>query len=272
VVDQGPLSRILMSMDTTLVGRVALVTGSASGIGAATARLLTDRGAVTYCADLNTAEAARVTSTDSETSRTIPIRLDVREEDGWERAVSEVLESQGHLDVLVHAAGIAAASPLAETTLAEWRRVLSTNLDGSFLAIKHGVQAMREAGGAIVVIGSASGIRASAGATAYSTSKAAVSMLVRSAAKECRESGIPVRINTVSPGGVKTPLWRAMPFFRDLVELHGSEDGAFAAMEAHGGDRFAEPDEIAQSVLFLVSDAASHITGVELPVDGGYVL
>ncbi|MCK5489554.1 MAG: SDR family oxidoreductase, partial [Gemmatimonadetes bacterium] len=92
------------------------------------------------------------------------------------------------------------------------------------------------------------------------------------AAKECRESGIPVRINTVSPGGVKTPLWRAMPFFRDLVELHGSEDGAFAAMETHGGDRFAEPDEIAQSVLFLVSDAASHITGVELPVDGGYVL
>jgi len=193
VVDQGPQSRIFMSMDTTLVGR------------------------------------ARVTSTGSETSRTIPIRLDVREEEGWERAVSEVLESQGHLDVLVHAAGIAAASPLAETTLAEWRRVLSTNLDGSFLAIKHGVQAMREAGGAIVVIGSASGIRASAGAAAYSTSKAAVSMLVRSAAKECRESGIPVRINTVSPGGVKTPLWRAMPFFRDLVELHGSEDGAFAA-------------------------------------------
>jgi NAD(P)-dependent dehydrogenase (short-subunit alcohol dehydrogenase family) len=259
-------------MDMTLAGRVALVTGAASGIGEATARLLAARGAVTYCANLNIDEVESVAPTGPGAAPAIPVQLDVREEADWDRAVSEVLEAQGRLDILVHAAGIAAASPLAETTLAEWRRVLSTNLDGTFLAIRHGVRAMSESGGAIVVLGSASGIRASAGAAAYSTSKAAVSMLVRSAAKECRENGIPVRINVVSPGGVKTPLWRTMSFFRDLVELHGSEDGAFAAMEAHGGDRFAAPDEIAQSVLFLASDAASHITGVELPVDGGYVL
>ena len=258
-------------MDMTLAGRVALVTGAASGIGEATARLLAARGAVTYCADLND-EFESVAPAGSGASPTIPIRLDVREEADWERAIADVLESQGHLDILVHAAGIAAASPLVETTLSEWRRVLSTNLDGSFLAIKHGVGAMSTTGGAIVVIGSASGIRASAGAAAYSTSKAAVSMLVRSAAKECRENGIAVRINTLSPGGVRTSLWRAMPFFRDLVEVHGSEEGAFAAMEAHGGDRFASPEEIAESVLFLVSDSASHITGAELPVDGGYVL
>jgi NAD(P)-dependent dehydrogenase (short-subunit alcohol dehydrogenase family) len=259
-------------MDMTMEGRVALVTGAASGIGAATARLLAARGAVTYCADLTVPEADDQGTTGSETSGIIPIRLDVREEADWEMAITEVLDNQGRIDVLVHAAGIAGASRLTETSFSEWHRVLGTNLDGSFLAIKHGVRAMSEAGGAIVVLGSASGIRASAGAAAYSTSKAAVSMLVRSAAKECRENGIPVRINAVSPGGVKTPLWRAMPFFRDLVELHGSEDGAFAAMEAHGGDRFADPEEIAQSVLFLVSDSASHITGVELPVDGGYVL
>ena len=259
-------------MDKLLAGRVALVTGATSGIGAATARLLAAHGAVTYCADLVEPEADEVGTSDTTTSRTVHMRLDVREEADWETAVSAVLEREGRLDVLVNSAGIAAASPLADTTLTEWRRVLATNLDGSFLAIKHGIRAMKESGGAIVVIGSASGIRPSAGAAAYSTSKAAVSMLVRAAAKECRQEKLPIRINAVSPGGVKTPLWREMSFFSDLVELHGSEEAAFAAMEAHGGDRFAEPEQVAEGVLFLVSDAANHITGVELPLDDGYTL
>ena len=259
-------------MDRLLAGRVALITGAASGIGEATAQVLAAHGAVTYCADLNTAEAEVGARLDPPTSQTTRIQLDVREEADWERAIATVLEQKGRLDVLVHAAGIAAASPLADTTMAEWHQVLATNLDGSFLAIKHGIRAMREAGGTIVVVGSASGIRPSAGAAAYSASKAAVGMLVRAAAKECREEKLPIRINAVSPGGVKTPLWRAMPFFQDLVELHGSEEAAFAAMEAHGGDRFANPEQIAQGVLFLVSDAASHVTGVELPIDDGYTL
>ena len=153
-----------------------------------------------------------------------------------------MLGRQGRLDILVHAAGISAATPLIDTTLAEWRRVLATNLDGTFLAIKHGIRAMRAAGGAIVVLGSAAGIRPSAGAAAYSTSKAGVTMLVRAAAKECRESKLPIRINVVSPAGVRTPMWRDVEFVQDLVRQHGSED------------------------------AAAHVTGVELPVDGGYVL
>jgi 3(or 17)beta-hydroxysteroid dehydrogenase len=253
-------------------GRVALVTGAASGIGEATARLLAAQGAAVYCADLETMETARIDQASSARPRTTRLQLDVRKEEDWEGAVSTVLREQGCLDILVHAAGISAATPVVDTTLPEWRRVLATNLDGSFLAIKHGIRAMGSDGGAIVVVGSASGIRPSAGAAAYSTSKTAVSMLVRTAAKECLEAELPIRINVVSPAGVRTPMWRTMPFFQDLTREHGSEDAAFAVLEAQGGGRFAEPEEIAESVLFLVSDAASHITGVELPVDAGYTL
>ena len=252
--------------------QVALVTGACSGIGAATAKLLVEQGTVVYNADLKVTENDRTDRADSPNSRLIELRLDVREESDWDRAVTMILGRHKRLDILVHAAGISAASPINDTTLKEWRRVLTTNLDGSFLAIKHGIRAMHSAGGAIVVVGSASGIRPASGAAAYSTSKAAVSMLVRAAAKECRDSKLPIRINAVSPAGVKTSMWRDMPFFQDLISEHGSEDGAFAALEASGGGRFAEPEEIAQIIMFLASDAAEHVTGVELPVDGGYIL
>ena len=255
-----------------LSDRVALVTGAGSGIGAATAQLLADRGATVYGADLKVKEADDTELSGSRGSSINELRLDVREEADWESAIAAVLSRQKRLNILVHAAGISAASPLADTTFAEWRRVLATNLDGSFLAIKHGVRAMSSAGGTIVVIGSASGIRPPVGAIAYATSKAAVSMMVRAAAKECRGNKLPIRINAVSPAGVKTPMWRDIPFFQDLVRQHGSEDAAFTAMEVEAGGRFADPVEIAQSVLFLVSDAAAQVNGVELPVDGGYIL
>ncbi len=253
-----------------LSGRVALVTGAGSGIGAATAELLAAHNAFVYGADLKVTEVEGIERSGSKDQT--EFRLDVRAEADWERVIATVLGEQGRLDILVHAAGISAASPLADTSLDEWRRVLATNLDGSFLAIKYGIRAMGKAGGAIVLVGSASGIRPAAGATAYSTSKSAVSMLARGAAKECREANLPIRINVVSPAGVKTPMWQTMPFFQDLIRRYGSEDAAFAALEADTGGRFAEPEEVARSVLFLVSEAASHITGVELPVDGGYIL
>ena len=255
-----------------LSGRVALVTGAGSGIGEATALLLAAHGATVFGADL---EAPRASDSGSSEPANVPstaVRLDVRNEADWEDALTEITESFGRLDILVHSAGISGAAPLAETSMAEWRRVLETNLDGAFLAVRHGIRAMRDSGGAIVLVGSASGIRPSAGAAAYSTSKAAVGMLARAAAIECRDRGLPIRVNVVSPAGVRTPMWSSMPFFQDLVREHGSESAAFEALESEGGQRFAEPEEVARSLLFLVSDAASHITGVELPVDGGYVL
>ncbi len=255
-----------------LSGRVALVTGAGSGIGEATARLLAAHGATVLLADLEAPSSPDSELVDPAGARSTTLRLDVRSEADWEDALAGIMEREGRLDILVHSAGISGASPLAGTSLAEWRRILETNLDGAFLAVRHGIRAMQDGGGTIVLIGSASGIRPAAGAAAYSTSKAAVGMLARAAAIECRDRGLPIRVNVVSPAGVRTPMWSSMPFFQDLVREHGSESAAFEALESEGGERFAEPEEIARSLLFLVSDAASHITGVELPVDGGYVL
>jgi NAD(P)-dependent dehydrogenase (short-subunit alcohol dehydrogenase family) len=150
--------------------------------------------------------------------------------------------------------------------------VLAINLDGAFLATKHGIRVMQKRGGCIVHVGSASGIRPAAGAAAYSTSKAALRMLVQTAAKECRQAGLPIRVNVVSPAGVKTSMWRTMPFFQELVREHGSENAAFAAMTKAGGGEFVEPEAVARVACFLLTDAARHITGVDLLVDDGYVL
>lgn len=261
-----------MTAQNCLSGRIALVTGAASGIGLATTRLLGSHGAVVYATDLTEFDTDGESAPGTTQADWTNLTLDVRSEAAWERAINVVLQESGRLDILVHAAGVSSGSPLPDTSIDEWRRVMSTNLDGTFLAIRHGLRALHSSGGAIVVLGSASGIRASAGAAAYSTSKAAVGMLVKAAAKECRENRLPIRINAVSPGGVRTPLWETMPFFQELVRQHGSPNEAFAVLEAEGGGRFVEPDEVAQSVLFLVSDASFHITGVELAVDGGYVL
>jgi 3(or 17)beta-hydroxysteroid dehydrogenase len=252
-----------------LEGRVALVTGAASGIGAATARLLAGNGAAVWCADRD-GDGAVATANGI---GGVPCRLDVTSEEDWETVFERLLAAHGRLDILVASAGISFGAPTAETRLDDWRRVLAVNLDGVFLGTRQALRAMSASGGCIVNVSSASGVKASAGASAYSASKAAVCMFSRAVAKECRDQGLPIRINTVCPGGVKTPLWSSMPFFQDLVRQTGSEEAAYKALEASApGSRFVEPEEIARAILYLVSDEAGFITGHDLVIDGGYIL
>jgi len=236
-----------------------LVTGAASGIGEAVAAAFEREGAEVIRADI----AYAMSGTAGE------VHLDVADESDWERT----MESAGRLDAVAGCAGISAAWTIAETTLAAWRRVMAVNLDGAFLTLKHGARAMREGGGSVVVVGSASGVKAVPNASAYCASKAAVRMLVKSAALELRAEGI--RVNCVSPAGVVTPLWRTMPFWKDLVEKHGGEEGAWNALGgADAGkpsiQRMAFPAEIAEAVVFLSCAQAAHITGADLAVDAGY--
>jgi NAD(P)-dependent dehydrogenase (short-subunit alcohol dehydrogenase family) len=242
---------------------VALITGAASGIGAATATHLAQRGAkkLILCDAQESKLADFAFSLPCERQLLIG---DVADEELWAAA---------DLCGLTHAvvnAGIGHSAPIAETSLADWRRVMAVNLDGAFLTLKAAMKAMRD-GGAIVLTASAAGVKAEPGIAAYAASKAAVIQLARVAAKE----GAPrIRVNAIAPGGVETAIWSDQPFFADLVEKTGSEEAAYRALAGKGTPlaRFAKPEEIAAQIAFLLSDAAAFTTGTCLVADGGYTL
>lgn len=256
-----------------IAGKVALVSGAASGIGKATARLFARAGARVAVTDVDGEGAKRLAEEIRQSNgQTSWHKLDVTAEADWHAAIEETLKAWGQLDILVANAGISFAKPVAEMTLEEWRRVMAVNLDGVFLGTKHAVRAMCGGrGGSIVIVSSASGLRAGGGgASAYCASKAALRLFAKSVALECADDGI--RVNVVLPGGVETPIWQSLANWKDLVEQHGSEEQVWKALgETQAGlKRFAKPEEIASALLFLASDESAFTTGAELVIDGGY--
>jgi NAD(P)-dependent dehydrogenase (short-subunit alcohol dehydrogenase family) len=252
--------------------KVALVTGAGSGIGRATVILLAREGATVVVADLNEPAAQAVAAEIiSAGGKAEPVRLDVTDEAMWQEATERVRAAHGRLDILVNNAGVPFGKAVADTSLDEWRRVLAVNLDGVFLGTRHGIRAMQASGGSIVNVASVSGIKPFAGASAYGAAKAAVRLLSRIAAIECQDAKNGVRVNVVTPGGVKTPMWDAMPFFRDLTARHGGAEQAFAAMAGDvPSQQFFSAAEVARTVLYLASDESAHLTGVELVMDRGH--
>ena len=189
--------------------------------------------------------------------------------------VDEQMWANADLTGLTHAlvnAGIGEGKPILESTLADWRRVLAINLDGAFLTLQAAMRAMQSNGGAIVLTASVAGLKAEPGIAAYGASKAGVIQLARVAAKE----GAPnrIRVNAIAPGGVETAIWSNVPFFADLVTSTGSEEASFKAMGAAATPlgRFAKPEEMAEQIAFLLSDASAFTTGTCLVSDGGYSL
>jgi NAD(P)-dependent dehydrogenase (short-subunit alcohol dehydrogenase family) len=254
-----------------LQDKVALVTGAGSGIGRAIAMLLGNEGAIVIVADIEPEAARSVTEAINVAGgRAETLCLDVSDEAAWQQATDQVLASHGRLAVVVNNAGVAFGRPVVDTTLVEWRRVTAVNLDGVFLGTKYGIRAMSGKGGSIVNIASVSGIKPFAGASAYGASKAAVRLLTKIAAIECQDAGNGVRVNAVTPGGVKTPMWETMPFFQELIARHGGTEEAFQAMAGSvGSHQFYSAEEVAQTVLFLSSDQSAHLTGVEVVMDRG---
>jgi NAD(P)-dependent dehydrogenase (short-subunit alcohol dehydrogenase family) len=245
-------------------GKIALVTGAASGIGAACARWLAAQG------------IGRLLLVDRDVDRLSALKLDceavrlagdVSDEGLWDRFEGEITS----LDYAVLNAGIAGGGLLPQTSLEDWRRLMSVNLDGAFLSLRSTLRRIAD-GGSIVLTASIAGLKGEPGAASYAVSKAAVIQLAKVAAKEFAPRG--VRINAIAPAGVDTPIWDDLDFFKGLVAQTGSREAAMAAMAKVSSPlgRIATPEEIAGQIGFLLSDAAGLITGTVLVSDGGYSL
>ena len=248
-------------MSGELSRQVAIVTGGASGIGAASAALLEGQGARVIVADLQDAKDG-------------PGRFvshDVASEESWKSLLADVLENEGRLDIVVNNAGISGGTGNPETTTVEnWQRVQAINSEGVFLGCKYAIQGMKKTGpdkpasrGSIVNISSVAGLIGSAGPTAYTSSKGAVRLLSKSVALYCAEQKYGIRCNSVHPGGVDTPI------FNPLWQMVGHEQGKAFIGSRHPIGRMAEPIDLGEVVLWLASDRSSFVTGAEIVADGG---
>jgi len=246
-----------------LEGKRALITGAASGIGAACALRFAQAGAAVAGLDVQQpADPAWKEAAELAPRSHFGI-ADVSDEAQVTEAVAAAREALGGIDILVNAAGIAGGGPAHLVQEGDWDRVLDVNLKGTWLVSKHVLPAMLEGGGgSIVHIASVEGLEGFEGGSAYNASKGGVVLLTRNMAMDYGRRGI--RVNAVCPGFIETPLLEsvlsdpAMAIYRDRIR------------DAHQLGRFGKPQEIAQAALFLASDEASFVTGVALPVDGGF--
>jgi len=244
-----------------LDGKVGLITGAASGIGAACARLLAREGAKLLLTDLDQPAGERIAA---ETGAVF-LRHDVTDEATWSAVVSAARESFGALHILVANAGIGIMGPAIEMSLADWRRQMAVNVDGVFLTVKYGIPLMRQSGGgSVVMMSSVAGLRGSANLACYSATKGAVRLFAKSMALECAQAGDGIRVNSVHPGVIDTPIWGKLPPGANAP----LDPQAIAATIVPLGEA-GSAEDIANGVLYLASDASRHVTGSELVIDGG---
>ena len=250
-----------------LTDKVALVTGAARGIGEGMARAFTQEGATVILSDINHALGKTVADEIGATYEP----LDVRQEDDWQRVTESIVNTHGHLDVVVNNAGVTGfeagmvAHDPENASLTDWHAVHAVNLDGTFLGCKYAIRAMRKtSAGSIINISSRSGIVGIPAAAAYASSKAAIRNHTKTVALYCAEQGLNIRCNSIHPAAILTPIWK--PMLGDGAERE-------ARMAAFVKDtplkRFGTVEEVAALAVLLASDEAAYMTGSELHIDGG---
>ena len=248
-------------------GKVALVTGAALGIGKATALLLAREGAKVVIADLKEKEGhAAVAEVEAAGGEALFVSLNVTQEEDWKKAIEAITAKFGGLDIAVNNAGILYNGSVEETSLADWRRVQSVNLDGVFLGTRYAVEAMKPRGaGSIINLSSIEGLIGDPTLAAYNASKGGVRLFTKSAALHCARAGYRIRVNSIHPGYIWTPMVQGF--------TSATPDQVAARqklIDLHPLGHLGEPDDIAYGILFLASDESKFMTGSELVIDGGY--
>ena len=245
----------------SLEGHTAVITGGASGIGLAAARMLAGIGANVVVADINEEAGVQIAaSLKTNGAGAMFVRTDVADAGEVSALVEAVTGRFGSLEIMMHFAGIGMERHALNTTLAEWDRIIAVNLTGSFLVMQAAGAVMVKAGyGRIVSMASAAGERGGTGRTAYGASKGGVAAMTRVMAMEWAESG--VTVNTLAPGAIDTALVRKM---------HDAETRR-AYLQGIPMDRYGVPDEVAAAAVYLALPQSGYITGVTLPVDGGFL-
>jgi len=257
-----------MAESTDLTGRVALVTGAGSGIGRQAAETLAAAGAAVACTDINLAGAQETAaSIEAAGGRAIAIAHDVVEEDQWAAAVKATVAALGGLHIMVNNAGIELVKTIPDISTADFRRVMDINVLGVFLGIKTCTDAMTASGsGSIINLSSVAGLIGAPRQAAYCASKGAVRLMTKATALELAGAGHPIRVNSVHPGIIETPM------LEDLMTgvPDAQRDQRLAQMKArHPIGRLGQATDIANAILFLASDLSSFMTGSEVVVDGG---
>ena len=256
-----------------LKNKIALVTGAGSGIGQATAHLFAQVGAIVIVADIDEKLGNHVAD-DIKAKGWFAdfVRLDVTDETSWQEVYALIAEKYGRLNILVNNAGIAFGGSVTELSLTDWRRLMAVNLDGVFLGTKYAIPLMQKSGGGSMInVSSAAGIVGSPTAAAYCASKGGVRLFTKAVALECAQARNYIRVNSIHPGPVATPMFEKGPAWDDFVKQTGGLDEAWKKIaESTPMSRVAMPQEIAQAILFLASDASSYMTGSEIIIDGGF--
>jgi len=248
-------------------GKSAVVTGGALGIGRACALMLAEEGASVVVTDVDITKGSLVVEEIRRQGGAAEfVKHDVADESQWAHMVQVVLERYGKLDVLVNNAGVALAKDVEHTTLAEWRWLMSINLDGVFLGTKHAIAAMKSnRSGSVVNLSSIEGLVGDPSLAAYNASKGGVRLLTKSAALYCAKAGYNIRVNSVHPGYIWTPM------VENFLKSQGDvAQGRKLLDSLHPIGHVGEPNDIAYGVLYLASDEAKFVTGTELVIDGGY--
>jgi NAD(P)-dependent dehydrogenase (short-subunit alcohol dehydrogenase family) len=252
-------------------GKVALVTGGASGIGAGCASVLAREGAAVAITDLQDdkgrALAAQLAGAGAKVRY---IHHDVTDEDAWTQVIGEIEREFGRLDILVNNAGMALASgSIVEVSLADWRRQQAVNVDGVFLGVKHCLPLMRRGGGgSIINMSSVAGLKGSAMLAGYCATKGAVRLFTKAVALECGALHDGVRVNSVHPGIIETPIWESISGMGGAGANAPPDLDAISAMAVPLGVK-GVPEDIANGVLWLACEESRYVTGAELVIDGG---